>query len=70
LAGNLTHQVVTSLWNQMIMVSCGPSRGPKKIKTVSVSSKQSLLATYVVIWTSQEEVTGHRAMQLFRNHDE
>jgi len=53
----------------MIMVSCGPSRGPKKIKTVSVSSKQSLLATPVVIWTPQEEATAHRAMQLFRNHD-
>jgi hypothetical protein len=43
---------------------------PKKIKTVSVPSKRSLLDTPVVIWTREEEETADRAMQLFRNHGE
>jgi hypothetical protein len=34
------------------------------------SKKSSLLDTPVVIWTPEEEATAHRAMQLFRNHDE
>jgi hypothetical protein len=32
--------------------------------------KPSLLETPVVIWPPEEEATAHRAMQLFRNHDE
>jgi len=34
------------------------------------SRKPSLLDTPVVLWTPEEEETAHRAMQLFRNHDE
>ena len=32
--------------------------------------KPSLLDTPVVRWTKEEEETAHRAMELFRNHDE
>jgi hypothetical protein len=32
--------------------------------------KPSLLDTPVVLWTPQEEAAAHKAMQLFRNHDE